>query len=717
MAAGERGTATVRGGGLAAMPKQGPYRIGIDVGGTFTDIICLDERTGHVVLTKAPTIPTNICRGILEGLRAARAPLGQVGEIAHGTTVATNAILERKGARCGLITTRGFRDILELRDGARRPGLAPQIAQEPLVPREWRREVPERMRATGEPLIPLDPEALRAAARALLDAGVESLAIAFLHSARNPAHERAAREALRGVWPNAHVVLASDLTPAPGEFLRASTAAVAAYLHPLMSAYVDGLLAGLSGAAYGGAFRFIESSGGSLPPDAIAVNPLPTILSGPAGGATAAAALGRLLGLGDLLSCDMGGTSFDAALIERGQLALIGEKELEFGVPVSVPSVDLHTIAAGGGSIAWVDQEGALQVGPQSAGAVPGPACFGRGGWKATVTDANLILGRMDVARPPMGIERLNAEAAEAVIQRDVCAAKAIGPVEASLAVVAVAEAKLAAFLHSLLFVRGLNPAKVPLVAFGGAGTLHAASVARAIGIRHVVVPYLASGFSALGCLVSPPGRLLQAHVDVPLDEATDDLVRDRLAAAAPAARGASGALYAAVRRGESPHEEFFLCEHPAVHLDVLRDRWRERLRQVYGIEGRAEHATLSRLFLVIHEAGASIALGKGGDGDFCGLLERTISAARDVARGGGRRARDAARRPAAGGGEGAAREQTVHFVRGTYQVAVRPVEAIEPDAPQAGPALVALPGGTILVPPEVRFRVDSYGNTHLNVQ
>ena len=683
------------------MAQAGPYRIGIDVGGTFTDIICLDDRSGQVVLTKAPTTPTDICRGILEGLRAARAPLTQVGEIAHGTTVATNAILERKGARCGLITTRGFRDVLELRDGARRPGLAPQVALDPLIPREWRCEVPERMTAAGAPRVPLDAEAVRAAVRALLDAGVESVAIAFLHSGRNPAHERAAREAVRAVWPNRHIVLASDLTPIPGEFLRASTTAVAAYLHPLMSAYVDNLMAGLAGAGYGGAFRFIESSGGSLPPDAIAANPLPTILSGPAGGATAAAALGRLLGLGDLLSCDMGGTSFDAALIERGQLDLIGEKVLEFGVPVSVPSVDLHTIAAGGGSIAWVDQEGTLQVGPQSAGAVPGPACFGHGGWKATVTDANLLLGRMDAARPPMGIERLDAEAAEAVMQRDVCAAKAITPPEASLATVAVAETKMAGFLHALLFVRGMSPAKVPLVAFGGAGTLHAASVARAVGIRHVVVPYLASGFSALGCLVSRPGRLVQAHVDVPLVAATDALVRDRLAAAAPGVRVPSGALYAAIRRGESPHEEFFLCEYPAVRMDGLREQYVERLRQVYGIEGRPEDAALSRLLLVLHEGAPAAGRAADGDGDFRGLLERTIAAARDAKR----------------SGDTAARTQQVHFDGGTHQVPVIPVESVGTDAPQAGPALVALPGGTILVPPEVHFRVDGYGNTHLEIK
>jgi N-methylhydantoinase A len=481
-----------------------------------------------------------------------------------------------------------------------------------------------------------------------------------------------------------------------------------------MSRYVADLLAGLSGAAYGGAFRFIESSGGSLPPEAIAANPLPTILSGPAGGATAAAALGRLLGLGDLLSCDMGGTSFDAALIERGQLALIGEKELEFGVPVSVPSVDLHSIAAGGGSIAWVDQEGTLQVGPQSAGGVPGPACFGRGGWKATVTDANLLLGRMDVARPPMGIERLDAEAAEAAMQRDVCAAKAVSPVEASLAVVAVAEARMAAFLHSLLFVRGLNPAKVPLVAFGGAGTLHAASVARAVGIRHVVIPYLASGFSALGCLVARPGRLVQAHAELPLHAATDEAIRELLAGAAPEARGASGALYAAIRRGESPHEEFFLCEYPAVRAAALRDRYLERLRQVYGIEGGPQDATLSRLLLVIRGGGPPGPSGPGDDGEFGALLERTMKAALDAARDGGKAARDAA--PAA---PGAAEHppQVVHFGRGTHEVAVVPVETLEPEAPHAGPAMVSLPGGTILVPPEVRFRVDAYGNTHLEIQ
>jgi len=287
-------------------------------------------------------------------------------------------------------------------------------------------------------------------------------------------------------------------------------------------------------------------------------------------------------------------------------------------------------------------------------------------------------------------------------MQRDVCATKAIAPVEASLAVVAVAEARMAAFLHSLLFVRGLNPAKVPLVAFGGAGTLHAASVARAVGIRHVVVPYLASGFSALGCLVARPGRLVQAHAEMPLHAATDEAIRDRLAAAAPVARGASGALYAAIRRGESPHEEFFLCEYPAVRAAALRDRYLERLRQVYGIEGAPQDATLSRLLLVIREGGPSAPSGPAEDGEFGALLERTFRAARDAARS----ARAAAEHPS----------QTVHFGRGTHEVAVIPVETIEPETPHAGPAMVSLPGGTILVPPEVRFRVDAHGNTHLDI-
>ena len=301
-----------------------------------------------------------------------------------------------------------------------------------------------------------------------------------------------------------------------------------------------------------------------------------------------------------------------------------------------------------------------------------------------------------------MGIDRLDAEAAEGAIQRDVCAAKAISPVEAALAVVAVAEARMAAFLHSLLFVRGMNPAKVPLVAFGGAGTLHAASIARAVGIRHVVVPYLASGFSALGCLVSRPGRLVQAYVEVPLAEVSDKMLRERLAAAAPEARGASGALYAAIRRGESPHEEFFLCEYPAVRVAALRDRYLERLRQVYGIQGRWQDATLSRLLLVIREGGTSAPAGRGEEGEFGGLLERTFRSARDAARSRG----EVAQPPS----------QTVHFGRETQEVPVLPVEAVEPETPHSGPAMVSLPGGTILVPPDVGFRVDAYGNTHLEI-
>ncbi|MGH7363817.1 MAG: hydantoinase/oxoprolinase N-terminal domain-containing protein, partial [Candidatus Methylomirabilales bacterium] len=302
---------------------SGEVRVGLDVGGTFTDLVCWDGGTGRFTLRKVPTTPADIAAGILQALAATLPPGAPVAEVAHGTTVATNALLERKGARVGLLTTAGFRDLLELRDGGRRRPLGWQGAHVPLVPRALRRGVPERISAVGAILTPLDVEAVEREVRTLLEAGVETVAVAFLNAHRNPVHEEEATARLQRCWPTVPAVHASALTAATGEFTRTCTAVLSAYLYPLLNRYVQSLVDGLAGRAGGAVFRFIDSAAGSLPPEAAAARPLLTLFSGPAGGVTAASALARLTGAQALVSCDMGGTSFDVAVIRRGAPDLV----------------------------------------------------------------------------------------------------------------------------------------------------------------------------------------------------------------------------------------------------------------------------------------------------------------------------------------------------------------------------------------------------------
>ena len=353
---------------------QGNIRIGIDVGGTFTDIVVCHGADGGLSLHKVPTTPQDIALGLLHGLRKSGVLATDIAEIAHGTTVATNATLERKGARTGLLTTKGFRDILELRDGRRRTLLGRQPTFEPLVPRPWRREVSERLDARGAVLEPLDEEDVKGAAEALQRQDVEALAIAFLHADRNGFHERRARDILHGLWPNRHLILGSEACPFPDERLRIATTVLAAYLTPLMARYVESLERTLREVGTAMPFRFIESSGGSCTPEQVRSSPLRTILSGPAGGATAGASLARLLDLGATVTADMGGTSFDVAVIQEGQPELSGDRTLEFGLTVAVPSVAIHSAGIGGGSLVGTDESvpWGLQVGPESAGAHPG---------------------------------------------------------------------------------------------------------------------------------------------------------------------------------------------------------------------------------------------------------------------------------------------------------------------------------------------------------
>ncbi|MBM3220679.1 MAG: hydantoinase/oxoprolinase family protein [Candidatus Rokubacteria bacterium] len=477
--------------------------IGVDVGGTFTDLILLDETTGQVRVAKVPTTVRNQAEGVLAALREAGATAAAIKVLVHGTTTGTNALLERKGAQTGLITTRGFRDVLELGRRTRPTPYGLKGTFEPLIPRDLRVEVAERVDAEGQVVVPLDEDAVRRAAETLRAAGVDALVIHFVHSYVNDRHERRAREIAAGVWPNAYVTVGSELLPEYREYERGTTAAINGYLQPVIDRYLRSLADTLRSDGYARELLVMQGNGGTMSVDVAARHAVNTLMSGPAAGVKAAAFTALAAGYRNVISCDMGGTSFDVGVIRDGVPAVSADKELGYGLPVRVPMIDIHTIGAGGGSIARVSSAGILQVGPQSAGAEPGPICYGRGGAEPTTTDANLVLGRLN----PKGLLGVagaaELERVRSILDKKIGAHLGLGPDEVAAAIVRVANDKMAGAIRLVSLQRGYDPRDFILFAFGGAGPLHAAALARELAIPKVLVPARPGITSALGCLVA----------------------------------------------------------------------------------------------------------------------------------------------------------------------------------------------------------------------
>ena len=477
--------------------------VGVDVGGTFTDLVLMEPGEGGVRVAKVPTTPENQAFGVLAALDGAGARLTDVANISHGTTTTTNALLERKLSRCGLITTRGFRDILELGRRTRPHAYGLTGAFTPLIPRELRIEVPERMDAAGEVVVPLDEAALRRALAALLARDCESLVIHFLHSYKNPAHERRALAIAREVWPNGHVTAGHAILSEFREYERGVAAAVNAAVQPVLHRYLDRLRSELSARGYARDLLVMQGNGGSVSSVIAADKAVNTVLSGPASGVMAAAAIGQAAGVDRLITFDTGGTSADVGLVRGGVPEVTGEMELEYGMPIHVPMVDVHTIGAGGGSLARVDEAGLLQVGPESAGASPGPICYGRGGTRPTLTDANLVLGRLD----PDGLLAVDAPvelaAVRAALSETIGAPLGLDAEGAAAAVIRIADDRLAGAIRMVTLARGHDPRDFVLFAFGGAGPMHAAALARELGIPRVMIPTRPGITNAIGCVAA----------------------------------------------------------------------------------------------------------------------------------------------------------------------------------------------------------------------
>ena len=485
------------------------YRIGIDVGGTFTDLVAIDPG-GITTLAKVPSTPEDPSLGVLDGLRLVAdrlgldraALLGQTDRIVHGTTVATNALLEHKGARLGLLTTEGHRDVVEMREGLKddRYNLRMPPPKQ-LVPRRLRLPVRERIRADGRIETPLDPASLDAAIAVLKLERVEAVAICYLHAWRDPRHERRTAEALARALPDAYVSLSSEVLPQIKEFERVSTTLVNAYVGPVLSRYLARLEARLMEAGYRGATLIIQSHGGVAPIAEAGRLAASAVLSGPAGGVAGSVYAARLAGEPNLIPFDMGGTSTDICLVVDGQAALVMDRRIA-GHRIALNSLDIASIGAGGGSIARVDAGGILHVGPESAGAVPGPACYGQGGTEATVTDANLVLGYLDPGNFLGGERRLDTGLAERAVDR-VAAALGIDRLAAARGIHRVINTNMAEGVRLVSVRRGVDPRRFALFAFGGAAGLHATDIARQLGLARVIVPRVASVLSAWGMLAT----------------------------------------------------------------------------------------------------------------------------------------------------------------------------------------------------------------------
>ena len=497
--------------------------IGVDVGGTFTDLIKLDQNTGKVRLAKVASTIENQAFGVMQSIGEADTNLKNVALVVHGTTTTTNAVLERKLSRTGLITTAGFRDVLELGRRTRPQPYGMKGHFLPIIPRDLRLEVGERMDYAGRILIPLNESSVREAGKKLLDQGVESVVVHFLHAYANPEHELRAAEVLAEFWPNEYITTGHSLLSESREFERGVTAAVNAAVQPILKRYINKLDSELEAEGYAGELLVMNGNGGTVSAKRVIREAAKTVMSGPASGVIAAAYTGTAAGRPNLITYDMGGTSTDVALIREGEPSVSNEIELEYAMPIHVPMVDVRTIGAGGGSIAKVNEAGLLEVGPHSAGAEPGPICYGRGGNEPTISDANFLLGRLDVTKLKSVSQEVDIEHIRSIFQEKLGDPLNIDAETAAAAVLQVAITRMAGATRMVSVSLGEDPRDFSLFAFGGAGPMHATALARELGIPEVIVPARPGITNALGCVVADMKHDFVRTVNSPLNNVDMD--------------------------------------------------------------------------------------------------------------------------------------------------------------------------------------------------
>jgi N-methylhydantoinase A len=481
--------------------------LAIDIGGTFTDLTGFDAATSRFVQAKSLTTPQNLVQGIIDCIAKSGLAAADIDELIHGSTIAINTLIERKGARTGLIVTTGTRDAYIIGRGNRIEAYNIFFHRhEPLLPRHMTREVGGRLLASGEEIAPLDEAAMVAACAYLRTNGADAVAVCFLHSYTNPAHERAAGEIVRREMPDAYVSLSHEILREYREFERISTTVVNAYIGPKVGGYVRSLKTSLGAIGFAGELTIMQSNGGVMSPEVAEQKPVTMMESGPVGGIIASAAVGRKLGIPDVISFDMGGTTAKASLVRDGQPSMdagyyVGG--LASGHPVMAPVIDVVEVGAGGGSIAWIDEVGALKVGPHSAGAEPGPICYRRGGVEPTITDANVVLGRLDPDAFLGGEMALDRAGALAGITERVAGPLGLEPIAAARAIIEIAILKMSLAVREVSVEKGYDPRDFALVASGGNGALHVIAIARELHIPTVIVPLFPGHFSAVGMLIA----------------------------------------------------------------------------------------------------------------------------------------------------------------------------------------------------------------------
>lgn len=583
------------------------YRLGVDVGGTHTDLVLLDSTTGQLMVEKVSSTPKNPALGVLNGV-AKFVERGYAAEdiefFAHGTTITTNALLENRGARVGLFITQGYRAIQEVQNQERDGNLFDYFYSkpEPISPQSLTREIPERSEYSGNVLLPLDEQAVRQATRELREAGVESIAVSYLFSFMNPRHEERTRELILEEFPEAQVSLSSEVLPRIREWPRLSTTLVNAYLEPVLVRYIDYLNQGLDGAKVGTQQRFLMQSNGGVMPFSAAIaggKTVHTLLSGPAAGAQAAAYLQEEAAKTGLVTLDMGGTSADIAFIEGGVPLEVTEGKIARR-QVDVPSLDMTTISAGGGSIAWVDGAGLLTVGPHSAGADPGPACYGRGGTRPTVTDADVVCGCLNPDYFLGGLQRLDVDASAAAIKNAIADPLKLSVLAAASGIRRIVDMRMADEVRVFAARRGVDLTSFTLLPFGGAGAVHAAAVAEELGMRRILVPPRPGAFSALGLLCTDVVHDYIRSGFRPLDQVTAESMEEiyrqlEVKAAEELAAEGMSADHASFYREldlrytgqgyelRTPLDGLFTDRLTADSLKAVRHRFDERHAQIHG--------------------------------------------------------------------------------------------------------------------------------------
>jgi len=676
---------------------------GIDVGGTFTDLIVVDDESGEVRIAKVPTTVENQAFGVLAALDAAGVDPASLGAIVHGTTTTTNAMLERKIAKVGLITTRGFRDVLELGRRTRPTPYGLKGRFVPLIERHLRLEVDERMDAEGRVLVPLVEAQVTAAARQLVALGAESVVIHFLHSYLNPAHELRAAELVRALWPNRYVTAGHSVVAEYREYERGTTAAVNAAIQPVLHRYIERLQKELAGRGFARELLVMQGNGGTVASGIVAEHAVATVMSGPASGVIAAAATALQAGdrpgeFADVVTYDMGGTSSDVALVLGGMPSVSSDLELEYAMPIHVPMVDVHTIGAGGGSIALVDASGMLRVGPESAGATPGPICYGRGGTRPTITDANLLLGRLDPDRLLAVEHAVSMAAIRAAIVEHVGAPLGLDATAAAAAIVRVANDKMAGAIRMVSLARGHDPRDFALFAFGGAGPLHAAALANELAIPTVLIPARPGLTNALGCVVADLRHDFVATVNAPLEALRPDRIAEVFAAQVASGEALIARENVAVERVVTLHRADMqfqgqshilpvAIESAAISLDELRAVFAAAYWKRFCVELPEIRPVLVNLHTAVIGKRKAVAL-------------RTIAAGR----------------PQATLAEARRTTRAVWFDGGWLETPVYVREALPLAATFVGPAIVEQLDCTTVIEPGNRVAVDPIGNLIVTV-